>query len=418
MIPLELDEVQRLCPGRLERAPGASTATGVQIDSRRVSAGDLFVAVGDGEQHVSDALARGAAAALVPDDAFGALGALGRAIRDRSAAAVVAITGSTGKTSTKDILAAICAPRRKTVAAEASYNNELGVPLTLCRIEPDTEICIVELAMRGTGEIASLAAICRPSVAVITNVGPAHLERVGSLEAVAEAKGELVAALPPGGTAVVPEDFPVTRHDIEVVRRGQPDSAAENGATRVRFEGREVTFSFRGRHQAQNALSALYAARAIGLDVGGSVDVTFSRWRGEEIALPGGGLLVNDCWNANPTSMRAALEDLVDRAEGRRTVAVLGEMAELGAESAAYHRDIGALAGALGIGALVAVGDPGRQYVEAAEGVPVTATAADADEAAQVARGIVERDDCVLVKGSRVVGLEVVAEALAGGSSD
>ena len=162
--------------------------------------------------------ARGAAAALVPDDTFAALAALGRAVRDRSAATVIGITGSTGKTSTKDILAAICSSRRRTVAAEASYNNELGVPLTLCRLEPDTEVCIVELAMRGKGEIAALAEIARPTVAVITNIGPAHLERVGSLEAVAEAKGELVAALPPGGVAIVPEGFTVTRTDVEVVR--------------------------------------------------------------------------------------------------------------------------------------------------------------------------------------------------------
>ena len=317
----------------------------------------------------------------MPDDTFAALAALGRAVRDRSEATVVGITGSTGKTSTKDILAAICSPRRRTVAAEASYNNELGVPLTLCRLEPDTEVCIVELAMRGAGEIAALAEIARPSIAVITNVGPAHLERVGSLEAVAEAKGELVAALPPGGVAIVPDDFTVTRDDIEVVRRGQPDAMAENGTTRVRFDGRDVTFCFRGRHHAENALSALHAARALGIEVTGPVEVTFSRWRGEEIGLPGGGLLVNDCWNANPMSMRAALEDLVDRAAGRRTVAVLGEMAELGADSAAYHREIGALVGDLGIVVLVAVGERGRQYVEGADGVAEVAIAADANEA-------------------------------------
>ena len=172
MIPLELDEVEAFCPGRLERAAGATAVTGVVIDSRRVVAGDLFVAAGAGDSYVDDALGRGAAAALVPDDTFAALAELGRAVRDRSAATVVAITGSTGKTSTKDILAAICSPLRRTVAAEASYNNELGVPLTLCRLEPDTEVCIVELAMRGRGEIAALAEIARPSVAVITNVGP------------------------------------------------------------------------------------------------------------------------------------------------------------------------------------------------------------------------------------------------------
>jgi UDP-N-acetylmuramoyl-tripeptide--D-alanyl-D-alanine ligase len=414
VIPLDLAEVEALCPGRLERAAGTTAVTGVVIDSRRVSAGDLFVAVGAGDSYIEDALNRGAAAALAPDDAFAALAALGGAVRDRAAVTVVAITGSTGKTSTKDILAAICSPRRRTVAAEASYNNELGVPLTLCRLEPDTEVCIVELAMRGRGEIATLAEIARPSVAVITNVGPAHLERVGSLEAVAEAKGELVAALPPGGVAIVPEGFPVTRDDVEVVRRGQPDATTENGMTRVRFEGREITFGFRGRHQAENGLSALLAARTLGLDITGPVDVAFSRWRGEEIPLPGGGMLVNDCWNANPVSMRAALEDLVDRSEGRRTVAVLGEMAELGAESDTYHREIGAAVAALGIGVLVAVGERGRLYVEGAEGVPEIASASDVEEAARIVPGLLAPGDCVLVKGSRAVGLEVVADALAG----
>ncbi len=418
MIPLELDEVEALRLGRLQRAPGASTATGVQIDSRRVVAGDLFVVVAGGEAFVDDAMSRGAAATLAPDDAFAALAALGRAVRDRSEATVVGITGSTGKTSTKDILAAICGPRRRTVAAEASYNNELGVPLTLCRLEPDTEICILELAMRGAGEIAALADIARPSIGVITNVGPAHLERVGSLEAVAEAKGELIAALPPGGVAVVPDDFAVERHDIEVVRRGQPAAMAENGTTRMRFDGRDVTFSFRGRHHAENALSALHAARALGIEAEGPIEVTFSRWRGEEIGLSGGGLLVNDCWNANPMSMRAALEDLVDRAAGRRTVAVLGEMAELGADSTAYHREIGALVGDLGIVVLIAVGERGQQYVEAADGVAVAATAADANEAVEVAKRLIQPGDSVLVKGSRVVGLEVVAAELTGGSVD
>ena len=413
MIPIDLDEVEALCPGRLERAAGATAVTGVVIDSRRVGAGDLFVAAGAGESYAEDALARGAAAALVPDNTFAALAALGRAVRDRAAATVIAITGSTGKTSTKDILAAICHPRRRTVAAEASYNNELGVPLTLCRLEPDTEICIVELAMRGRGQIAALAEMTRPSVAVITNVGPAHLERVGSLEAVAEAKGELVAALPPGGVAIVPEEFRVTRQDIEVIRRGQPEAMTENGTTRLRFEGREITFGFRGRHQAENALSALLAARAVGLDVSGSVDVAFSRWRGEEIPLHGGGLLVNDCWNANPVSMRAALEDLAERSEGRRTVAVLGEMAELGAESDAYHREVGQVVFALGIGVLVAVGERGRLYVEGAEGVLEVAIASDAAEAARIVPDLLRPGDCVLVKGSRAVGLEVVADALA-----
>ena len=415
MIPLELDEVEILCPGTLERGPRATAATGVQIDSRRIVPGDLFVAVGGGREYASGALARGAAGALVPDDAFAALAALARAVRDRSAATVIAITGSSGKTSTKDILAAMCARRRKTVAAESSFNNELGVPLTLCRLEPDTEVCILELAMRGLGQIAALAEIARPSVAVITNVGPAHLGLVGSLEAVAAAKHELVDALPPGGVAIVPAGFEVTRHDVEVVRRGEPDAALDDGRMRVRFGGKEVVLPLRGRHQAENTLSALLAAQALGLEVEGEVDVSLSRWRGEALPLPGEGLLVNDCYNANPSSMRAALEDLADRAAGRRTVAVLGEMAELGPGSAEYHREIGALVARLGIDVLVAVGERAGAYVEAAEKGRLTVRAADAGEAARLAIDLVRPGDCVLVKGSRVASLEVVADALASG---
>src|SRR6476646_8576403 len=211
----------------------AGSFTGVQVDSRRIAPGDLFAAVGRGAEFVDDALARGAAATLLPTNAFAALAQIGRAVRQRSSARIVGITGSMGKTSTKDILAALSAPSARTVAAEASFNNEIGVPLTLCRLEPDSEVCILELAMRGFGQIAELCEIARPEIGVITNVGPAHLELVGSLEGVVRAKGELVAALPPGGTAILPEDFPVDRDDIEVVRLHEPEVARDDGRSVV-----------------------------------------------------------------------------------------------------------------------------------------------------------------------------------------
>jgi UDP-N-acetylmuramoyl-tripeptide--D-alanyl-D-alanine ligase len=412
MIALTLREVGELCPGALTAAPGVDEITGVQIDSRRIGPGDLFVVVGAGAAYADDALAHGAAGILVPDDAIAALAALGRAVRERSSARVVGITGSTGKTSTKDILAAICRPRARTVAAEASYNNELGLPLTLCRLERDTEVCVVELAMRGLGQIAALVAVARPDVGVVTNVGPAHLELVGSLRAVAQAKAELIDALPPGGTAIVPEDFPVARDDLEIVRLGQPEITSVEDGIAIRFGGRQVEFDFRGRHQARNALAALHAAQALGLEVEGRVEVAFSPWRGEAAPLPGGGLLVNDCWNANPVSMRAALEDVVERAQGRRTVAVIGDMAELGPHAAAYHREVGELAARLGIDVLLAVGSLARAYLEAAGGVTERAWVADADEAAAKVRRIVRPGDVVLVKASRAVGLEAVVEAL------
>ena len=420
MIPLELSRLEQL--GRLEVAPWADAVTGVQIDSRRIEEGDLFVAVGPGRDFVKHAFARGAAAALLPEDAFAALAAIGGAVRDRSSARVVGITGSTGKTSTKDILAALCARHARTVASEASFNNELGVPLTVCRLEPDTEVCIVEMGMRGLGQIAELSRIARPDVAVITKVGPVHLELLGTLENVARSKAEIVDALPPGGIAIVPDDAPelepfLRRDEVEVRRFGQPRSwdADERGA-RGTFEvgDRTVTVAVNlaARHQARNVLAALHAADALGLPLADcELEVTLSRWRGEEHELAGGGLLVNDSYNANPLSMRAALEHLADRAGARRRIAVLGDMAELGPDAPEFHREIGRAAAELGVAELVAVGELARGYVEGAEGVPAH-WAATAEEAVELVRTVLRPGDAVLVKASRAVGLEAVAENL------
>ena len=403
MIPLRVDELPPL--GELDAH--AEEITGVQVDSRRVEHGDLFVAVGRGAEFRNEALVRGAAATLLPDRPFEAFAALGSLVRDRSNARVVGITGSTGKTSTKDILAALCAPAARTVAAEASFNNEIGVPLTLCRLEPDTEVCILELAMRGFGQIADLCRIARPHVGVITNIGPVHLELVGSLEGVQRAKGELVAALPAGGTAVVPAGFPVDRDDIEIVHPGLPDVRHEDGRTVVGG----VSFNFTAEHQVANAATALAALEALGLPRAERVDVEFSPWRGEQLPLPGGGLLINDAYNANPVSMRAALAHLAAVATGRRRVAILGDMAELGSAAPAYHEEIGREAARHGVEALLAVGELARAYVDG--GVPVTRWAADAEAAATEATDFVQPGDVVLVKASRSLGLERVAEALA-----
>jgi UDP-N-acetylmuramoyl-tripeptide--D-alanyl-D-alanine ligase len=416
VIPLTLDEVAELCPGRLDRAPWADEATGVEIDSRRIEEGELFVVVGAGGDFVRHAFARGAAAALTPDDDFAALAALGKEVRSRSSARVVAITGSTGKTSTKDILAALCRPHANTVAAEGGQNNEIGLPLTLTRIDPDTEVVVCELGMRGLGQIAELCAIARPDVGVITSIGPVHLELLGTVEKVAQAKAEVVAALPAGGTAVVPvepllEPY-LARDDIEILRFGAESvrsfERVEDGS-RVVFElggeRLELEFPFTARHQAQNAAGALLAVRALGLPVSeGRVDVTLSRWRGEQSPLPGGGIVINDSYNANPTSMRAALENLAEHA-GRK-VAVLGEMAELGPTAPQYHREVGELVRSLGIDVVLGVGELARDY--GGEWV------ADAAQAAERAPELVQPGDVVLVKGSRAVGLEVVAEALTG----
>jgi UDP-N-acetylmuramoyl-tripeptide--D-alanyl-D-alanine ligase len=410
VIPIPVDEIRPL--GRVET--DAEQVTGVEIDSRRIEPGDLFVAVRGGVAYLNEARSAGAAATLVADDDFAAMAAIGRAVRGRSEAEVVGITGSTGKTSTKDILAALCAPHRRAIAAEASFNAELGVPLTLARLEPDTQILICELAMRGFGQIAELCAIARPTLGVITAIGPVHLEFVESVEGVARAKAELLEALPRGATAVVPagvrELEPHLRADLTVIRVGEDARlrAFDDGRLRAEIGGAQIELDvpFRSPHQAENALTALATYWALGLPLDrvqdGSAQIELSRLRGEELPLAGGGVLINDCWNANPASMAAALRDLVSRNGGRR-IAVLGGMAELGRQTSQYHREVGAQA--VGLDVVIGVGPLARDYGP-------THWVADAKQAANLLGDLLEPGDIVLVKGSRSVGLEAVAENL------
>lgn len=431
MIPLALEEVAASCAGRLETAAGAERVTGIEIDSRRIGPGDLFVAIGRGVEHAGEALARGAAAVLVPEDPFAAMAALGRAVRDRSSARVVGITGATGKTSTKDILAALCRPHLRTVAAEESHNNEIGLPLTLTRIEPDTELVVAEMGTRGLGQVAELCAVARPDVGVITAIGPAHLELLETVERVAEAEAEIVAALPPGGAVVVPAGEPLldpwlTRRDLRVLSYGDGgdlrlvELELDEGArmvVEVLGERLELELDVRSRHNARNALAALCAYAALGLPLReawrGAREIVLSRWRGEELPLPGGGLLINDCYNANPVSMAAALEHLAERAGVRRRVAVLADMAELGPGAAAYHGEMGTVAARAGVELLVALGPLARGYLEGAEGVAARLWAPTVEQGLPLLASLLEPGDCVLVKGSRSMGLEVVAETLA-----
>ena len=417
MIALTLEEVRAAAPGELRPGSGGAV-TAIATDSRTVAPGTLFVAVRGGVRHVDDALAAGAAAALVPDDDHAALAALASLVRARSGADVVSITGSVGKTSTKDILAALCRPVARTVAAEHGHNNEIGLPLTLFRVEEDTEVVVTELGMRGPGQIAALAAVARPRIGVVTSIAPVHLELLGTIENVARAKAELLAALPAGGTAIVPAGEPLLepylRDDVTTVRCGDdgdvrllefapPRLVADVAGERVTLE-----VPYTAEHQARNTLPALAAYRALGLPLehagDGAREVAFSRWRGEEHELAGGGLLINDAWNANPVSMVAALRYLHTRAGDRRPLAVLGEMAELGPEAPAYHRAVGAAAADLGLD-VVAVGNGlAREY-----GGTLVGTA---DEAIALVRERLRPGDVVLVKASRAAGLERVAEAL------
>ena len=414
MIPLAWEEIAALGLGRLDGGEAGSVVRGVKSDSREVGPGDLFVALNTGVRYVEQARARGAAT-LVPNDQEVALAALAALIRSRSQAEVVAVVGSTGKTSTKDILAALCAPHAETISSERSLNNEIGLPLTILRLEPDTEVAITEMGMRGLGQIAELCAVARPTIALITSIGPEHLELVGTVERVAEANAEAIAALPPRGRAVVPSHAPelepfLRRDDIEVRRFDAADVQFEDGHGRFRIDGRmvELELPFTQRHQAVNTLAALHAYAALGLPLDRAADgvqgIELSPWRGEELALPGGGFVVNDAYNANPDSMRAALMHLAERAGPRRRVAILGEMAELGDSSEGFHLRIGELAAELDV-EVIGVGERARAYA------PV-AWAGDATQAVETARTFLQPGDAVLVKGSRAVGLEGIAKEI------
>ena len=416
MIPLEWADVARLGLGALHGAPADGVLRRVHADSREAQPGDLFVALNTGVDYVDDALARGAAA-LVPADQTAALAALASLVRSRSDARVVAIVGSTGKTSSKDALGALCAAVTPTVFAEASQNNEIGLPLTVLRLEPETRVLVMEMGMRGLGQIAELCAIARPDIVLVTSIGPEHLELVGTVENVARANAEAIEALPPGGIAVVPVDTPelepyLGRAPVEL-RRFDPSTVTRTGEGRWRYHVAghllELELPFDQRHLAENVLGSLTAYHALGLPLEhaeeGASRIRPSAWRGELHPLPGDGFVVNDAYNANPVSMRAALADLSERADGRRRVAILGEMAELGAESARYHEEIRDLVRTLGIEVLVAVGEPARAYLGAAADERWIPAATAFGEIA----GMLRPRDAVLVKASRAVGLEGIA---------
>ena len=418
------------------------------IDSSEAGPGDLFFGLKganhDGGEFAPAALEAGAwgvvvgskvRRSLVPDsdtkvrrtgwvfvveDPLVALQALARAWRRALGARVVGVTGSVGKTSVKDIARALMPGRVH--ANRENLNTEIGLPLTILEAPDDTETLVLEMAMRGAGQIAELAAIAEPEVAVITNVGPVHVELLGSVAAIAAAKAEILADLPPGGTAVAPVEAgelePHLAPIAEVLRFGpggdveatevRVDDGVTEALVKTPLGSQRFHFPFTEAHNLTNALAAIAAGVALGADLAGMADraasIGFSRFRGERLELPGGIVLVNDCYNANPVSMRAALDHLASL-EAPRTVAVLGEMGELGPDAAGYHGEVGEHARAAGIDFVVGVGLPARDYGP-------DELVADPGEAAELLAELLEPGDAVLVKGSRSAGLEAVAEQL------
>jgi UDP-N-acetylmuramoyl-tripeptide--D-alanyl-D-alanine ligase len=357
---------------------------------------------------------------FVVEDPLAAMQSLARAWRRAVGARVVGVTGSVGKTSVKDISRALLPGAVQ--ANRENLNTEIGLPLTILEAPADTETLVLEMAMRGKGQIAELVAIAEPEVAVITNVGPVHVELLGSVAAIAASKAEILDGLPPGGTAVAPAEAgelephltPVARQlrfgpggDVEASEVKVADGVTE-ALVSTPLGSQRFHFPFTEAHNLTNALAAIAVGVALGAEPAGMADraasIGFSRFRGERLELSGGIVLVNDCYNANPVSMRAAL-DHVAGLGATRTIAVLGEMGELGPDSAAYHREVGEYARAAGVDFVVGIGRPARDY-------DPDELVADPDEAAELLAAQLEPGDAVLVKGSRSAGLETVAEQL------
>jgi UDP-N-acetylmuramoyl-tripeptide--D-alanyl-D-alanine ligase len=428
--------------------PGPARCT---IDSREVDPETLFIGLPGTRTHggrfVTEVLAAGAwgvltdpehvAAATPPGertvlaapDPLASLQALALAWRRELAASaglrVIGVTGSTGKTSTKDLLLALLAPHRPTVASRANFNTEIGLPLEVLRAPAGTEVLVLEMAMRGPGQIAELAAIAAPDVGVIVSVGPVHLELLGSLQAIAAAKAELIAALAPGSTVIVPAHEPLLaphlREDLrtvtfgpggEVTLQAQSDErvtiATPDGVISLRVD-------FTQAHLRRNLLAAVAAAQAVGVTPAGPVGLSLSPGRGQRIELHDAMTLLDDAYNANPMSMRAALDELAAAAHTaagrRRAVAVLGDMLELGPGAATFHTEIGAYAAARA-DVLVTVGELAAAMAPAFPGEHHHV--ADAAAAARMVPELLRAGDVVLVKASHGVGLRRVCEALAG----
>jgi UDP-N-acetylmuramoyl-tripeptide--D-alanyl-D-alanine ligase len=457
MIGLSLSEVAELTGGALTGAAGARVTGTVTLDSRAVAPGDLFVAVVgervDGHDFLGAAAAAGAVAALstraddalptvVVDDPVLALGRLATGVHARLTAGrlrTLGITGSSGKTSTKDLLGQVLATAGPTVSPPGSYNNDIGLPLTVLDADEETRFLVLEMGSRGPGHIARLCRIARPQIGVVLNVGSAHLGEFGSPEGTARAKGELVEALPEDGTAVLNADDPRvlgmasrTRARVLTTGRGQDaDVRATRGALdeqgraifdlQVGEETHPVHLQVVGEHQVANALSAAGAALAAGMspaDVAAALSAATarSRWRMEVDRRADGVTVVNDAYNANPESMRAALAALTGLPADRR-IAVLGAMGELGADAPAEHERLGRDAAAAGIDLIVAVGPDavgiaegaaaaGRRTGEESVHVP------DRAAARQLLSEVLRPGDVVLLKASRAYGLELLAADL------
>jgi len=458
---LSIREVVEAVGGSLLKGSPGSFVTGVSTDTRSIKRGDLFFALkgehADGHVYVGRALEAGAsgvvisdessvplesnAAVVKVDDPLWALGELARHYRRKFDVRVVGITGSVGKTTTKEMLASILERKWRVLKNPVNFNNEIGVPLTLFELDRGHEAVVIEMAMRGLGEISRLAVIAGPQVGVITNVGISHIERLGSQGAIAEAKAELLAELPPDGLAVLnAEDgcfrLMCERFQGRVISFGSCASA-DVVATRTRFlsDGRcsfvltwkgdsvEVKIPILGHHNVYNALAASAAAIGMGLDLqtirDGIEGFSSPAMRMELVKCNRGYAVLNDAYNAGPASMLAALRTLRALKGYKRRIAVLGDMLELGDYAPKAHSDLGVAVVDNGVGMLVTVGCLAKEIADGAKAAGFPADAircyADSSEAGRKLRDEIVEGDIVLVKGSRAVKMEEIVRTLTDG---
>lgn len=427
--------------------------TGVTTDSRKIGEGHLFVALKgenfNGEDFVEESLKKGAVAALVSknfsravdgviikvDDTLAAYQKIAGYWRDRFNIPIIAITGSTGKTTTKDLTAAVLSEVGKVLKTSANYNNEIGVPMTLLELDESHKAAVIEIGMRGLGQIAALAKIVKPTIAIVTNVNETHMELLGSIENIAKAKGELVQAIEPGGTVILNVDNPYVADMIKLVKPGvkiithgiekDADLKADNVVTGeastdfdMHFNGKVFHFDLPiiGRHNVSNALAAiaagmtaglLYPKSQRGLSSFATTKMRFEVIRRDNITI------VNDAYNASPASMRAAIKTSADIYDTRK-IAVLGDMFELGDIAEKAHRDIGAYVAKKGFEILITVGELAKFIAAGArdagmENVFVTDTH---EEAAKTLRGFLKANDVILFKASHGMHLEKVIELI------
>lgn len=465
MLTLSAGRMAEVAGGELVSGPAEAMVNGVCTDSRDAVAGCAFVAFAgeraDGHAYVADALRAGARAAIVMRyddslreaveqsgrrraaivlvrDAASAVAALATYHRGRLACPVVGITGSTGKTTTKDFLSAALSTTLRVTATSGNRNNEIGVPLTVLEAGSETDVLVVEMGMRGTGQIAALCDVARPTHGLVTNIGQTHIELLGTQEGILHAKGELVGCLPESGVAFLNGDDAWSRRlaeescalvvfygleagnevrasDVTVSDDGRPTLTLT-----VAGESVTVVLPVPGRHNAYNAAAAAAVATTLGVPLekvaAGLAEVRLTEWRMQVFTAANGVTVVNDAYNANPTSMRAALSALSDMNTGGRRVAVLGDMRELGSLAELAHFRLGEEVAALPIDVLVTVGELARRIAEGAlaEGMDPGSVrpCLTAEEAGEVLDDVLQAGDVVLVKASRSLGLERVVDGI------